>query len=102
TISKLIDEAETLARSGDFDRALERIEAGSRQFPGNSRLARYREAIGAQKLHYERELLRKEALERVNQLLTQHKLEEAAGALEEVVKSYGEDQDTAALARSIA
>ena len=101
-VSKLIDESETQARSGQFDSALQALATGLRQFAGNTRLLRCQEAILAQRARHERERLRTEALERVTQLRAQGNLKEAARALQQAIESFGEDQETVALSQDFA
>ncbi len=61
-ISKLIAKVESLARSQQFDQALNLIDEGIKQYAGAERLVRCRDATLASRTAYQHEQLRKEAL----------------------------------------
>jgi serine/threonine protein kinase len=90
-VSKVVTEAESFARAYQFERALELLDEGLKQYPGEQRVQRCREAVTAARATHERELLRQQALEEAQRLRSAGKLPEALEAINSALKKTGAD-----------
>jgi predicted Zn-dependent protease len=88
-ISKVITEAEGLARARQFQGAMEILDNGLRQYPGAGRLVRCREATLAAQSQYERERIERTALELARRLRSEGKSEEALEAIDAALLKLG-------------
>ncbi len=89
-ISKIIAEAESLARAKQFSGALDLLDRGIGQHPRADRLRRCREATVASHAGFERERTSKEALERIHQLIAAGDLDAAHELTDKVLAEAGD------------
>ena len=90
-ISKVVTEAESFARSYQFERAIELLDEGLKQYPGEQRVERCREAVTAARATHERKRLRQQAFEEAQRLRFAGKLPEALEAINSALKRIGAD-----------
>jgi hypothetical protein len=100
-VSKVISEAESLARSKQFGRALELLDAGLQQHGAIDRLLRCREATLASSFAFEHERLRNEAIDRAGSLRAEGKLAEAFETVSTALSVSAGDQALLTLKREL-
>jgi serine/threonine protein kinase len=100
-ISKMVSEAESLARAYQFERAIELVDEGLKQYTGEQRLERYREALITARLAHQRERARQQVLEEAQRLRSAGRLPEALEAINAALTETGGDAILLDLKRQI-
>ncbi len=100
-ISRIINEAESLNRASQFERALETLDKGLAEYAGADRLLRCRQATLASQARHRREEIRRKAFDDARALRQAGKLTEALAAIETALGEVGDETGLIELRRQI-
>ncbi len=93
SVTALAEEALSVSKAHDFDRALLLLERGLGTWPGEERLLQLQQSIRGEQTAWKRERSRRQALQEVNQLFRKERFREAGEKADAALRTFADDPE---------